>query len=318
MPRWTRVFPITLLLPLGLLFLFQGCDSGKGILFPTGSSSVTLSFDNLEPLSGGLNYQAWLVGGTRTEFYGVPVVLFNMNEEGQMVDPVADTVLTGPFQADLDASSTFAVAVSLEITNELLDYSSYTFILGGEVTQGAADLETSHWLAFDQSQVEATGRFILATPTDEVAENELSGIWFMDPTSDPAEAGLSLPEAPVGWIYEGWVVMDSQPVSVGRFSVPTGADSATTYSGSLPAPTFPGEDFLTAAPAGLTFPPNLSGTSVFISLEPWTEWNVEPETPFSAKVLEAQIPAEATPQTVYEMTNITDQLPTGTATVQSY
>ena len=111
-------------------------------------------------------------------------------------------------------------------------------------------------------------------------------------------------------------MLDSQPLSVGRFSFPNVDDSASAYSGPLPSPAFPGEDFLTAEPAGLTFPPDLSGASVFITMEPWAEWNVEPETPFFLRILEAQIPTDATPQTSYEMTNITDQLPTGTATIQ--
>ena len=316
MRRWILVLPVTLLCSLGVLLLLQGCGSEGGISAPKGSSSVTLSLSGLEPLSDGLNYQAWLVGGTRTDYFGVPVILFNMNESGQMVDPAADTVLTGPFHAGLDASAALGVAVSLELTDEPVAYSSSTFILGGEVSQGNAILRADNWLSLNLDFSSMEGRFILATPTDEDPENELSGIWFMDPHSDPAEPGLFLPDGPVGWIYEGWVVLDSQALSVGRFSFPNAEDSANAYSGPLSAPPFPGEDFLTAAPDGLTFPPDLSQASVFVTLEPWAEWNVEPETPFFLRILETQLPADATPQTLYEMTNLADQLPTGTATIQ--
>ena len=219
MRRWIRVLPAVLLCALGCLLL-QGCSSEGGISSPEGNSSVILSLSGLEPLSGELNYQAWLVGGTKTDFFGVPIVLFNLDEEGQMMDPVADTVLTGPFHAGLDAGAALGVAISLELTNEQVAYSSSTFILGGEVSQGTAVLRADNWLSLNLNFSTMEGRFILATPTDADPENELSGIWFMDPFSNPAEAGLSFPDAPTGWIYESWIELDSQPLSMGRFSFP--------------------------------------------------------------------------------------------------
>ncbi len=303
---------------LALFFapLLTGCGDDKEITGLEGSSLVSLSFTGLAPLGGGLNYQAWIVAGTPTEPWGLPVVIFNVDESGQMVDPVADTVLTGPFQAKLDPPDIHSVGVSLEVSDTLLSYSSFTFILAGDLAQGSASLTPGHWLALDDPMSDISGRYILATPTDEDPENELGGVWFMDTGSTPAGPGLTLPAAPEGWTYEGWVALGEEILSTGKFVGPTGPDSAATYSGPVTGPAFPGEDFLTNPPTGLTFPPDLSGATVFITLEPWMEWDTEPGLPFFLRLLDGQVPADAASVTPYDLTSLGSQLPTGTATVQ--
>jgi hypothetical protein len=47
-----------------------------------------------------------------------------------------------------------------------------------------------------------------------------------------------------------------------------GADGFGGYSGTNGAPPFPGEDFLVNAPAGLSFPVDIRGGNVVISVEP--------------------------------------------------
>jgi hypothetical protein len=190
--------------------------------------------------------------------------------------------------------------------------------LGGDLEGGSAVFTTESWLAFDVSLSEAAGRFVLGTPTDSDPENETSGIWFLDPSSGSPLPGLNLPEAPVGWDYEGWVMVQGQPVSTGKFFAGDEKDSGDPYSGTEPAPTFPGEDFLAQAPNGLTFPADLSGTSVFVTMEPWDTWDTEAQSPFFLRILEAQIPAEPVSGTPYDMTPRTDLLPSGTATVQAW
>jgi len=310
-----RRVPSTRLFLLLLFLSGNGCGGEGGITEPDGSSVVSLALSGLEPLSGGLHYQAWLIAGTPTEPWGSPLVIFNVDVYGQLVDPVADTVLTGPFQGKLDPDAIQGIGVSLETSDVLLAYSSYTFILGGDVVQGTASLSTDHWIALAQGFSQAEGGFVLATPTDEDEENELEGVWFMDPTSVPLRAGLELPPAPEGWAYEGWVTLEGQPLSVGKFVLPNEADSAGVYSGTVAGPPFPGEDFLTGAPAGLTFPPTLSGALVSVTLEPWMELDVEPSLPFFLRILEAQIPTDPVPLTFYGLLPPA-QLPTGTATIQ--
>jgi len=293
-----------------------GCGGGENITSFEGNSTVTLGLTGLGPLTGGLNYQAWLVVGTPTEFWGYPLVLFNVNEAGEMVSPAGDSILAGPFEAGVDASGVIGIGISLEESDVLLNYSSYTFILGGEMVGGSAELSTESWLAFDQSLSEAAGRYILATPTDDDPANELGGIWFMDSSVAPAARGLLIPDAPTGWNYESWVVLNDQPLSMGKFVSPAEPDSANPHSGTAQSPAFPGEDFLTAAPAGITFPADLAGAPVFITLEPWAEMDTEPENPFFLRIFGGSVPADPTAETPYELTSFTDQLPRGTASIQ--
>jgi hypothetical protein len=300
-----------------LVVILQGCGSEGKITSLEGSSTVTLSVEGLEPLSGGMNYQAWLMAGAMEQPWGYPLLLFNINENGELVDPAADTVLTGPFPAQINADGVFGIAISLENAETLQAYSSFSFILGAQFAEGSGSLSTAHWIAFNTSLTEATGQFVLRTPTDEDPENETSGVWFLDPTVTPTGTGLNLPEAPEGWTYESWVMVGDQPLSMGKFFVPDAADSTGTYSGALSPPDFPGEDFLTGAPAGLTFPLDLSGASVMVTMEPWAQWDLEPEAPFFLRLFELEIPAGAEPETPFEMTSLVSHLPTGTATIQS-
>ncbi len=305
-------------LTLALVFLLAllGCGGDGPITGPNGSSTITLSLTGLRPLGEGLNYQAWLISGTPSEPWGSPVVIFDIDEEGRMLDPAADTVLTGPFPGRLDPPDVLGVAVSLEASDTLLSYSSYTFLLGGDLVQGSATLTTEHWIAFDHSLDNSSGRFVLGTPTDEDEGNELAGVWFMDTGAIPTGPGLNLPEAPEGWIYEGWVSLEGVDLSTGKFLGPVGADSSNLYGGASPGPAFPGEDFLTGAPAGLTFPPDLSEAGVFVTMEPWKELDVGSDGPFPLRLLEGGVPVGATPQTPYELVSLVDQLPSGTATIQ--
>jgi hypothetical protein len=124
MPTNSWVSPTALLTGLMLSLVLQGCDSGTKTTGFEGNSTVTLSVNGLEKIVGGLNYQAWLVVGNANAYYGYPLVLFNIDESGRMVDPTNDTILSGPYQAEVKTSAVIGVAISLEVTNELLEYSS--------------------------------------------------------------------------------------------------------------------------------------------------------------------------------------------------
>lgn len=136
------------------------------------------------------------------------------------------------------------------------------------------------------------GSFILATPTDSVMTNETAGVWFLDPAAGPGPS-LTLPDLPAGWVFEGWGVTQGQPLTTGRFSEASGADSAAPFSGPNPGPPFPGEDYLQNLPPGITPPVDLAdGSSVIvITLEPDMA-GVDPtgDGPFSIKPLLAAVP----------------------------
>jgi hypothetical protein len=121
-----------------------------------------------------------------------------------------------------------------------------------------------------------------------------------------------------GWIYEGWVVNTGTPLTSGRFSNAEGVDLFDGYSGTEPGPPFPGEDYLVNAPAGLTFPIDLSdGESLaVISVEPDLDGS-DPtgEAPFAVKPLVGSIPLDADDHVNYTMDQNLASVPSGTATL---
>jgi hypothetical protein len=316
MPR--RTFPLRAPLVAMLLFLglAVGCDSDSAVSGLNGNSIVTLTLDGLQPLTGGMNYQAWLVTQTDNNLVGEPVVIFNVDDQGRMVHATADTLISGPFPSSTPAASVLGVAVSLERSTQLESYSSSSFVLSGEMAGGSAVLTVGDWLALNQDFSNIGGSFILSTPTDQDETNELSGVWFVDPNTNPESASVDLPESTSGWIYEGWVEVGGQALSMGRFTTANLPDSASAFSGPEDPPPFPGEDFLVKPPTGLTFPLDLSGASVFITAEPGSDSDPDSDQPFFLRLLEGQVPLEPVTLTAYDLTNLTNQFPTGTATVQ--
>jgi hypothetical protein len=88
------------------------------------------------------------------------------------------------------------------------------------------------------------------------------------------------------------------------------ADNAAPFSGPLPGPPFPGEDFIINAPAGLTFPTNLSGGMAVISVEPYPD---NSPAPFLLKPLVRPIPNPAQQHFTYSMNLNPGSFPAGTA-----
>jgi hypothetical protein len=297
-------------------FVLTGCGGDDSIWEPRGSSLVTLSFENLYPLSGGMNYQGWVVESRPTGYWGSPLGMFNVDESGQLVDPATGEVVSGTFEAGLDAEDVFGVQVSVENSSTLVSQPSATFILGGVVASGTAELGQVHWLAMNLNFTEIAGSYFLGTPSDDLNDNELSGVWFGDTTSGDPVPGLFLPEAPNGWDYEGWVVIGDDTLSTGKFYEPSIADTTNLYGGVSGDYPFPGQDFLENAPEGMVFPTDLSGAPLFLTLEPWEESDIEPLSPFKFPILRATIPADATAGTTYTMTSLFNLFPRGTAVVQ--
>jgi hypothetical protein len=135
----------------------------------------------------------------------------------------------------------------------------------------------------------------------------------LDLTSGSPAVGLTLPALPAGWRYEGWAVAGGTPLTTGRFTAAMGADEAAPFSGTMDAPPFPGEDFLRNAPAGLTFPTDLSGGMVVISIEPDPD---DTPGPFTLKPLRAAVAASAADHQTYNLENHAATFPTGTATIR--
>ncbi len=132
----------------------------------------------------------------------------------------------------------------------------------------------------------------------------------------PPLTGLTLPALPTGWKYEGWAVINGILVTTGKFTNINTTDEFDGFSGpeALGIPNgddgfFPEEDFLFESPNGLTFPTDLSGGKVVISIEPVPD---NSPLPFTLKPLVGDIPSDAVEHKAYMMNQNILNLPSGT------
>ncbi len=259
---------------------------------------LTLNFNRLEDLGANYQYEGWIMVNGKAITTGV----FTVNSNGvqsQTEFPIS--------KANLEAATKFILTI--EPFPDSDPNPSKTHLLAGDFTSNIATLTIEAPEALTNNFTNAKGRYVLATPSDGENTNEKSGIWFIG--SLPPTAGLELPTLPEGWKYEGWVVINGIPLSTGTFSNVSGADSFSGFSGTLGTPPFPGEDFIKNAPAGVTFPTDLSGKTAVISIEPYPDNSARP---FLLKPLIAPIAASAMDHLVYPMNNnATATNPTGTA-----
>lgn len=260
---------------------------------PEPEPMLTLDVTGLPDLDGGAEYEAWLIVDD------VPVSAGTFGSfTGGVTLPVTD------------AGAATAVIVTIETDDDPAPAASH--VLAGPLVDSAARLSVTDSAAIGVDFAGARGEYILATPTDGTGspENERSGIWW---TFIPREQSLVLPELPAGWIYEGWQVIDGVPVTTGTFVSQFGEpDLAAPFSGPQPGPPFPGEDFVANAPDGLTFPRDLRGTEVVITVEPLPDTS---PAPFPIVPLRGTVPADAVDHTSYAVDNVADVIVSGTARV---
>ena len=248
----------------------------------SGSTNVQLEFDGLEPLGEGFVYEGWVI------LDGAPVSTgrFNVEGDGSL------TFLSDSLVADEDLARATTVVITIEPAVDPDPGPADPKPLAGDIVDGVAQLSIGHPAAIGDDFSEAGGSFFVATPTTESTDDEYSGVWFLVPPAgegQPPTAGLDIPELPAGWVYEGWVVIDGQPVSTGRFLDPAAPDDFGGFSGPLGNPPFPGEDFIVNAPDGLTFPLDLRGNgTVVLTIEPADD---DSPAPFAMRPLAAPVPA---------------------------
>lgn len=279
----------------GVLFL-GSCDKDDDT---PSTKSLTLNISGLEDLGNDYAYEGWLIVN------GSPVSagIFNVDANGNLSQTTFELNT-----ADIVNASSYVLTIEPSPDND--PNPSSVHILAGDFSDNTASILVSHNSAIGTDFTSSTGNYILATPTDGGSTtNENSGVWWLDPSGGP-DAGLFLPSLPTGWKYEGWAVIGGTPVSTGTFSTVSGNDESDSFSGTVAsAPPFPGEDFLMNAPSGLTFPVDLAGSTVVISVEPSPD---NSSAPFLLKPLVGQVPAAAIDHTLYNMSNnATATNPTG-------
>lgn len=295
-----RILTITLFTAITLTAC--GTDSGNS------DTGLSLQLTGLETLQNGFHYEGWLI----LDDGPITTGKFNVNSEGEMVDLNGSMISEGLFNLTEDVSSASAFVLTIEPAGDVDDIPADTHHLAGSISNNTATLSLRHSASLGSNFSNSTGDYILATPTDGVNDNENSGIWFLDPSSGSAMAGLDLPILPNGWRYEGWAVYNGEPITTGTFTSTTEADAFSNFSGTQSGPPFPGEDFLMNAPGGLSFPIDLAGGVAVISIEPYPD---DSPAPFALKPLVGMIPESAADRTVYSMDNNTSSFPVGTVRI---
>ena len=281
-----------------LMFVMISCDKDDEME----EKSISLNINGLEDLGNDFVYEGWLIVD------GAPVSTgtFTVDASGSL------SKTSFSLEEDMiDDATKFVLSIEPKVDSDPAP--SNTKILAGDFTDSSAGLTISPVGDFSSS----AGKYILATPTNGADTDEKSGIWFLDLSNGaPPTVGLTLPDLPSGWRYEGWVVINGTPVTTGTFSKTDATDDAAPFSGDTPLGMvnpggfFPGEDFLKNAPMGLSFPTDISGGKAVISVEPYPDNSTHP---FTLKPLVQDIPADAMDHVTYNMgTNL--NFPTGTAT----
>jgi len=292
-----------------LVFMFIGCSDDDTPTQTSTDSDLTLSINGLEDLGSSAMYEGWLIvpstaktGGIAAET-AVSTGTFSVNANGELSKT--------SFSVDNDDLANAAVFVlTIEPYPDSDPNPSAIHILAGDFSSSSASLSVSHAAALGNDFSDASGEYILATPTDGSNNNENSGIWFLELSSGSPMQGLFLPTLPAGWKYEGWTVINGVPVTTGTFTSTTVFDDADPYSSTMGGPPFAGEDFLMNAPAGLTFPTNIAGGVAVISIEPSPDNSA---SPFLLKPLVGMIPSDAADHVTYMMDKNLGSFPSGTA-----
>ncbi|MBO6575148.1 MAG: hypothetical protein JJ896_07025 [Rhodothermales bacterium] len=289
------------ILPLVFVLILSACDSGSGDEEPASFFSAQLIMDGLIALDGGASYEAW----GRVDGEWLSITRFNYDAEGRLVD-AGGRLVANTFVTDFDLAGATEILVSIEGRRDSDANPSDTQVLRGPVVGTAAALTFGNAVA-DMSSIAAS--YTIGTPTDADAGNEQFGVWLGTPgTYQPA---MTAPDLGAGWQYELWIDFDSGPTSLGKFSDPADRDLANPFSSQPEVFGVPGEDLLRNAPVGETFPLAVAGRTIYVTVEPNPD-DFE-DTAYGIRVLQAEIPAGATPGGSAQMTAVA-QLPIGNVT----
>lgn len=267
--------------------VFTSCSEDKDEVATT--SNLTLDISGLENLGTDYVYEGWIIVNDAPVTTGT----FTVDDSG--------TLSKTSFTVDAaQLASATKFVLSIEPSNDTDPAPAATKLLAGDFSGTSATVSSKNMLGDFGT---AAGKYILATPTDgNNTTNEESGVWFLDNSSGTPATGLTLPTLPDGWKYEGWAVINGTPVSTGTFTdVAMEDENAKTspYKGSAGnGPAFPGEDYLTGTAAGVSFPTDLKGATIVISVEPSPDNSA---APFAVKPLAHKVPTNAANHTVLTM-----------------
>ncbi|MDT7831698.1 anti-sigma factor [Flavobacteriaceae bacterium S356] len=280
------------LLLLAVSLFFASCNDSDDT--PT-TATLTLNLSGLEALGASYVYEGWIIVN------GSPVSTGTFTSVSFPQSFVVDAT-------QLASATTFVLSIEPAVDPDPTP--AATKVLAGDFSGSSANVTTG--IVGDFSA--AAGAFFLRTPTDETGTNngnDQYGVWFGTPGAPPTP-NFVLPTLPAGWAYEGWVVGDNGPISTGTFTTFNTMDSSNGFSGTQnnAGPPIPGEDFFLNAPTGETFPLDIRGRTVVISVEPVPD---DSAAPFAMKPLVGTAGQDTAPNTHNFGQNL-GSLPTGTVT----
>ncbi len=280
------------LLLLAVSILFASCSDSDDA---PSTATLTLNLSGLEALGANYVYEGWIIVN------GSPVSTGTFTSVSFPQSFVVDAT-------QLAAATKFVLSIEPAVDPDPAP--ADTKILAGDFSGNSASVNTG--IVGDFST--AAGAFFLRTPTDETGTNngnDQYGVWFGTPGAPPTP-NFVLPTLPAGWAYEGWVVGDNGPISTGTFTAFNTMDSSNGFSGTQnnAGPPIPGEDFFLNAPAGETFPLDVRGRTVVISVEPVPD---DSAAPFVMKPLVGTAGQDTAPNTHNFGQNL-GSLPMGTVT----
>lgn len=313
----------------GILALFSCNEQNEILSTEKQITKVTMDISGLNALGDSAWYEAWVIWLEKTpsgelESYK-SIGVFTVDEQGQPSQTEFDVNL-GYLQGALNILLTIEpdnvpgerYTISQQQDSTVIDTifapSNYK-LLAGKVFANTAQLHLGHKMILDYDFFQASGSYILNTPSDTTNAQKSSGIWFVKyDTTGKMISGLDLPLLPSNWSYEGLIDINGELISTGKFTDPSKKDEGNLYADTLGTPyAFPGEDFLTNAPAGFTFPLDLRGREVFINMNPPHPANCN--KPFELIPFNSVIPQDAVANKVYEMQDNTDTFPNGDVSI---
>lgn len=310
-----------IVLTVALAGMFSvGCNNDDDNT-PT-TKSLTLNISGLEDLGSNYAYEGWIIVD------GIPLSagVFSVSSNGELSKTSFELDAS-----DLESAATYVLTI--EPSPDSDPNPSSVHILAGDFSNNSANLSVGHASAVGTDFTNATGTYVLRTPTDDGngATDFQSGVWwFLNDNGATHDCCAYLPELPMGWNYEGWAVVDGIPLSTGVFAdgevdgvnrrdsysdrdVNNNADPAlaTGFNGNVASgPNYPGEDFIQNLPAGITTPVDLRGKTIVISVEPNPD---NSPNPFTLKPLVHNVPIDASLEDLTMDNNAAATNPTGTA-----
>ncbi len=261
-----------------------------------------LNLTSLNPLGESMAYELWILRSNQAISLGRFDVVSNEGDLEGDFEELSQNLIVGD-----------EIIITIEANDDADGQPSGIVVLSGAVGENVSERVILSF-ALDLGQV--SGDYILGTQTNDPEGFETSGIRFVKPSGQ--QPSLNLPDAPVGWRYEGWVFHGGHYFSSGRFGSISGLDDFDDYSDVHPGPNFPGEDYLNDLPYGFERPLDLvdDESEIIVSLELDREAgasvDAQQESPQPYVILlHADISQDASAHKLYPLIFEESGLPTG-------